>query len=166
MLDFCCYGAMACNFLAGQKAQGVMGMRINSMSPWGDADDNAAMIVRYPELMAVLEGSWTIPVGGTRPAPTLYGTEAMAECRDAEGGVEITVRDFYGHTKILPIRKPHPYWKNMPCAYAHHRLTGEPMPRVLSIQENLDVLAILDAGVRSAESGRAEFVPTRAWQIG
>lgn len=166
MLDFCCYGAMACNFLAGQQAQGAMGMRMNSMSQWGDADDNAIIVVRYPELMAVLEGSWTVPVGGTRPAPTIYGTEAMAECRNVEGGVEVTVRDFLGHTEVLPVLRPHPHWKNMVCAYSHHKRTGEPLPGFLDMKENLDVLAILDAGIRSAEAGNVEFVSTRAWQIG
>ena len=166
MLDFCCYGAMACNYLAGQKAVGAMGMRLNSMSPWGDADDNAAMLVRYPDLMAVLEGSWTTPIGGMRPAPTIFGTEAMAECRDVEGGVEVSVRDFFGKVETLPVLAPHPHWKNISCAYSHHKKTGEPLPKFLDLYENLDVLAILDAGVRSAGSGKLELVPTRAWQIG
>lgn len=166
MLDFCCYGAMACNFLVGQQAVSATAMRLNSMSQWGDADDNAAMIVRYPECIAVLEGSWTVPVGGTRPGPTLYGTEAMAECRDTSEGVVVTVRDFAGHVEDLPIRVNEPHLKNITTAFVHHMKTGEPLPRYLDLYENLDVLAILDAGVRSANSGKTEIVSTRAWQIG
>ena len=166
MLDFCCYGAMACNYLVGRPAVAAAGMRLNSMHPLGDADDNAAMIVRYPDCMAVLEGSWTVPIGGTRPAPTLYGTEAMAECRAVEGGVEITVRDFFGREEVLPVLQPQPHLKDITTAFVHHMRTGEPLPPYLDLYQNLDVLAILDAGVRSAQSGRTEIVPTRAWEIG
>ncbi len=166
MLDFCCYGAMACNFLVRQKAVAVTGMRLNSMSQWGDADDNAAMIVRYPDAMAVLEGSWTTPIGGARPAPTLFGTEAMAECTEAGGGAQISVRDFRGKTELLPVLAPLKHLTNITTAFVHHVKTGEPLPAFLDLCENLDVLAILDAGVRSAESGKAELVATRAWRIG
>ena len=166
MLDFCCYGAMACNYLVSRPAVAATGMRLNSMHPLGDADDNAAMIVRYPDCMAVLEGCWTVPIGGTRPAPTLYGTEAMAECDVVADGVEITLRDFRGHVEKLPVLKPQPHLKDITTAFVHHRRTGEKLPVFLDLYQNLDVLAILDAGVRSAQSGRTEIVPTRAWEIG
>lgn len=166
MLDFCCYGAMACNYLVGQSAVAAMGMRLNSMSQWGDADDNAAMIVRYPDCMAILEGSWTTPNGAMRPGPTIYGTEAMAESYDSPEGAGIIVRDFYGHEEHLPIFQPLPHLMNITTAYAHHKKTGEPLPPYLDLYENLQVLAILDAGVRSAASGKMEVVATRAWQIG
>ena len=166
MLDFCCYGAMASNYLIGRPATAAMGMRLNSMHPLGDADDNAAMIVRYPDCMAVLEGSWTVPAGAAPPAPTLYGTEGMAECASVADGVQITVRDFHGHSEQLPVLAPEEHLRDITTAFVHHVLTGEPMPEVLDVKHNLEALAILDAGLRAAEAGRMELVPTRAWAIG
>ena len=40
--------------------------------------------------------------------------------------------------------------------------TGAPLHPTLDMHVNLDVTAVLDAGVRSAESGRMETVEKRA----
>ena len=48
-----------------------------------------------------------------------------------------------------------------------HRLqTGDPLHQTLELDFNLEVMAILDAGGRSADSGRLELVDTDAWQLG
>jgi predicted dehydrogenase len=166
MLDFCGYGAMACNYLVRQQAAAVTAMRCNTQSGWGDADDNAAMLVRYPGCLAVLEGSWTVPNGGISPAPTLFGSEAMVSALVVPGGVQVNVLDYFGHSRSLPVLGPVPHLLNITTAFVHHRDTNEPLPSFLDLYENLEVLAILDAGVRSASSGKAEMVATRAWEIG
>ena len=53
MLDYCCYGSLVARWLVGEQATGVMGMQANLNSQWGDAEDNAAMIVRFPHAMAL-----------------------------------------------------------------------------------------------------------------
>ena len=45
----------------------------------------------------------------------------------------------------------------------HHLGTGDLLPDVLTPELNIEALAILDAGVRSAASGRMELVGSRAW---
>jgi len=166
MLDFCCYGAMACNWLIGERAQAAMGMRCNTNSQWGSADDNAAMLVRYPNCLAVLEGSWTAPVGSLSQGPELYGSEAMAYLNDRDGNAAVVIRDYSGGVTELPQPAPLPHLKNITTAFAYHMDTGEPMPDFLDMDVNLDVLAILDAGVRSAKSGKTELVNNIAWEIG
>ena len=48
-----------------------------------------------------------------------------------------------------------------------HRLeTGDPLHETLDLEFNLEVMAILDAGLRSSESGRLELVDTEAWRLG
>jgi predicted dehydrogenase len=58
-LDFCSYGAMVSLWYIGENATAAIGMRANLDSTWGDADDNGAILVRFPQAMALLEGSWT-----------------------------------------------------------------------------------------------------------
>ena len=75
MLDYCCYGSLVARWLVGEPATAVMAMRANLNSQWGDAEDNAAMIVRFPQAMALCEASWTTLDHGVSPGPIVYGTE-------------------------------------------------------------------------------------------
>ncbi len=166
MLDFCGYGAMACNYLAGQKAVMATGMRANTMSQFGDADDNGVIIVRYPEFMATLEGSWTVPVATQLPpGPTIYGTEGLVRVSGSGTGDDtvIEIVGYDGRIERVAAPAPRKELKNVQEAFVHHMDTGEPLPVFLDMYENLDVMAILDAGVNSAISGRVEPVQTRAW---
>jgi predicted dehydrogenase len=50
--------------------------------------------------------------------------------------------------------------------FVHHLETGEPLHPTLQLGHNLEAMAILDAGIRSAASGRQELVGDGAWTIG
>ena len=86
MLDYCCYGALVSRWYIGEQAIAAMGMRANLDSQWGDGDDNAAMIVRFPAAMALLEGSWTTWDHGVPTGPIVYGTTGtlVVESRDGK----------------------------------------------------------------------------------
>jgi predicted dehydrogenase len=45
--------------------------------------------------------------------------------------------------------------------FIHHLETGEPLHPTLDMMQNLEVMAILDAGIRSAASGKLELVELR-----
>lgn len=47
--------------------------------------------------------------------------------------------------------------------FMHHLETGEPLHPTLDLPVNLDAMAILDAGLRAAQSGKAELVKTKHW---
>ena len=48
----------------------------------------------------------------------------------------------------------------------HHLETGEPLHHTLDMPFNLEAMAILDAGIRSAASGKVELVNDATWCIG
>jgi hypothetical protein len=48
----------------------------------------------------------------------------------------------------------------------HHLETGEPLHPSLQLSLNLEVMAILDAGIRSATSQKLELVDNTTWRIG
>ena len=74
MIDFCCYGAMLARWFVGEQAQGAMAMKANLASHWGEADDNATMMVRFPGAIGLFEGSWTTLHHGVPTGPVVYGT--------------------------------------------------------------------------------------------
>ena len=74
LLDYCCYGACLAAWLLPEPAVAVQCLKANLMSGFGDAEDNAAMLVRFPAALAVLEASWTTFHIGVPNGPIVYGT--------------------------------------------------------------------------------------------
>ena len=162
MLDYCCYGSLLSHWYIPQPAIAVMGMRVNLDSQYGDADDNAAMIVRFPGAMALLEGTWSTFHHGIPCGPVLYGSKGtLVETWNA-----IKVFPAEGEAYEVPVEPLADAWKDVACAYVTHMDTSEPLPLPLQMEFNLEAMAILDAGLRSAESGQMELVQNRAWNIG
>ena len=166
MLDYCCYGAMVSLWYVGQQAVGALGMRANLNSPWGDADDNGAMLVRFPEAMALLEGSWTTLDHGVPFGPIVYGTEGTLVVERREGQEVVRHERGHGQTTIYEGDPLPEGRRNVAEELIHHLETGEPVHPTLETGFNLKAMAILDAGVRSAESGKLELVDNTTWCIG
>jgi hypothetical protein len=55
---------------------------------------------------------------------------------------------------------------NIAAEFIHHLETGDPLHPTLEMDFNLEVMAILDAGVRSAANGQLETVDNTTWCIG
>ena len=164
MLDYCCYGAMVARWYIGEQASAALGMKANLASQWGDADDNAAMLVRFPQAMAVFEGSWTQVDYGVPGGPIVLGTTGTL-VMDHDSA---TVRLARGHGQAEEYECP-PLPQNradVAAEFIHHLETGEALHQTLEMMFNLEAMAILDAGVRSAASGRLETVDNAAWSIG
>ena len=166
MLDFCCYGCMIARWFVGAPAVAAIGMRGNLNSPFGDADDNGAMIVRFPAAMGLFEGTWTTHHHGVGGGPIVYGTDGtlVMESRD---GKPVVRQEHAGGKTTLHQADPLPADRcDIAHEYVHHLETGEAVHPTLDMMLNLDAMAILDAGVRSAESGEIEAVNSQTWCVG
>ena len=166
MLDYCCYGALVSRWYVGEQATAAMGMRANLDSQWGDGDDNAAMIVRFPAAMALLEGSWTTWDHGVPTGPIVYGTTGTLVVERMDSKQVVRLERGHGQTTIY---EPDPLpegRRNVAEEFVHHLETGEPLHPTLEPGLNVEVMAILDAGVRSAISGKIELVDNATWCIG
>ena len=167
MLDYCCYGAMFSYWAIGEMAVSAVGLRANLNSPWGDADDNGAMIVRFPAAIGLFEGSWTTWDHGVPYGPIVYGTTGTLVIeKDAEENPVVREEHGKGQTTV---HKPEPLPKgrhNVAHELLHHLDTGKPLHPTLELTFNLDVMAILDAGLRSAVSGELETVNDARWEVG
>lgn len=176
LLDYCCYGACLSRWYIGQPAVAALGLKANLTSHYGDADDNAIITVRFPKALALLEATWTTWHTGIPTGPIVYGsrgTLVVTSRHDAEGktisGVEVyTTR---GHGLGEPDQwvtgEPLPQGRaTLAEEFIHHLETGEPLHPTLDMMQNLEVMAILDAGIRSAASGKLELVNDATWCIG
>ena len=159
LLDYCCYGACIARWILGESPQFVTGMTANFTSLWGDADDNAALIVRYPSAMVVLESTWNCVNHGVSSRHLIYGSEGTIAMEP--GGVRVFKDRGEGE---LHSPEPLPADRNtMAGELIHHLETGEALHPTLDAPVNIDAMATLDAGLRSAKSGRAEAARTIAW---
>lgn len=167
MLDFCCYGSIMSRWFTGEDAQAVFGMRANFNSQYGDADDNAALLVRFPQAMASIETSWTTPQE-LIPSnmPMLYGTKGAITVEAAENGEHTKILLPDGEVRFVEPDAPCAALTDIAYAWASYLDTGAVPHETLGLPLNLAAMRILDAGVRSAASGRLEAVNGDAWQIG
>ena len=167
MYDFCCYGSMLSHWLTGQEALSAFGLRANLMSQYGDADDTAVMVVRYPGAVALIETSWTTPKE-LIPSniPMLYGTEGAMTLVTVDGRDAVKVLRPDQEDQLFFADELEEHERDIACAFVHHLDTGEEVHPTLSLKHNISAMRILDAGVRSAGSGKQEMAASEVWQIG
>ena len=164
MLDYCCYGAMFAQWLVGEPATAALGLKANLDSAWGDAEDNAAVLVRFPSAMAVLEGSWTTWDHGVPAGLIVLGTRGTLVFDSHTGKARLERGQ--GETVQLEAPSLPAGREDIAHEMIHHLETGEPLHDTLEVQFNLKAMAILDAGIRSAASGKLELVNSDVWAIG
>lgn len=156
LLDYCCYGACLCAWLFPGVPTSVLGMAANLNSRYGDADDNAAMIVRYPSALSIVEASWSTVHNGGTPLLTLYGTKGTLA---VEGDEILVYRERGSKPNQVKTGDPLPQGRSTIAEEVlWHIETGGPLHPMLDLPINLATMAILDAGIRSVRSGNAEPV--------
>ncbi len=167
LLDYCCYGSKLARWYIGEQALAAVGMRANLNSQWGEAEDNAVILVRFPQAMALMEGSWTTHEHGVSPGPIVYGVDGTLVIERPKGGAERVRIEKAGGQSATHEVEPLPVGaQNIAQAYIHHLDSGEALHPTLDLAFNLEVMAILDAGARAADSGTLEVVENGAWCMG
>ena len=156
-LDYCGYGCMTATYLIGERAVGAYGLRANLNSPFAEADDNGLVVARFPGALALLEGTWSVVHAGADVPLRVFGSEGtMTLYRDR---VEIFRTRFGTQPDEIHPVTPMPEDRNdFAKDLLHHLDTGEPLNPMIDTPLNLDAMALLDAGIRSARSG--VFEPT------
>lgn len=153
LLDFCCYGANISLWWFGQMPLSVTGVADRLAKPFGDAEDNAVIIARYPNAFAVLEASWS--QGGSAPGgPLVVGTEGTLTVAQREGqpGVLLT-RD--GKEEFIAADPLPEHFRNGVVHFLSALLEGTPLHETVSPEFNVNVQAILEAGMIAARTGTA-----------
>ncbi|MGI6173756.1 MAG: Gfo/Idh/MocA family protein [Christensenellales bacterium] len=166
LLDYCCYGACLSRWFFGERAVAAYALKANFDSHYGDAEDYATITARYPQGVAILEGSWTTVNTGIPNGPIFYGTEGTMvvekdnslACYKTRHKIE---PDIVYDVPPLPAGRT-----DLAEEFLHHLETGEPLHPTLSLPVNLDAMSLLDAGIRSSRSGHLELLNDKTWCIG
>ena len=156
MLDYCCNGSMAGAWLFNANAKCVMGMKSNLNSPWAEADDNAFMLIQFPQAVAVVEASWTTKHNGVENGPIVYGTDGTLVASTYKETVRIEgAGGRSGTVELAALPKGR---ATVAEEMVHHLDTGEELHPILTPELNLSSMAILDAGIQSAQNGVLQAV--------
>lgn len=178
LLDYCCYGACVSRWFLGTPAVAATALSANLASHYGDADDNAVITVRFPKALAILEGTWSTFTPGVPTGPIAYGSKGtlVMTVRQTHGDHKLatSVIEVYTSRTALPGTPdrvvegdPLPEGRTtLAEEFIHHLETGEPLHPTLDPLLNLEYMAILDAGRRSAASGKIELINDATWNIG
>ncbi|NLG25469.1 MAG: Gfo/Idh/MocA family oxidoreductase [Clostridiales bacterium] len=166
LLDYCCYGACLSRWFFGEMAVSAYGLKGNFDSRYGDAEDYATITARYRGGVAIVEGSWTTVNTGVSSGPVFYGTKGTMVV-EKDGSLAGYKTRHQAEPDVVYDVPPLPAGRtDIAGELLHHLETGEALHPTLSLPVNLDAMALLDAGIRSATSGKMELLNDRAWCIG
>ena len=158
-LDICCYGCFFSKWFLGSGAKGVMSYGANLNTPYGDTEDNFAAIIKYDGKMSVIEGTWTTPRAVIPSGPMVLCTDGVIMCTGgAENAPDVKAFDMYGNEVEIPETEFEDKYKNMPYQYANHIVSGEDIHPMLTLDANMEVMALLDTAIRSSKSGKEEKI--------
>ncbi|MBT7058940.1 MAG: Gfo/Idh/MocA family oxidoreductase [Lentisphaerae bacterium] len=163
LIDFCCYGAMLSRWFIGEQAEAATAIKGNLNSPWGEVDDNGFMLVRFPGAVGLFEGSWSTLHHGVPTGPIVFGSSGTLVMENVGGKPTIRLERGAGQTEVFEPEALPPGHGDVASEFVHHLDTGAPLADLLAPGLNIEALAILDAGIRSAESGCLEMVGSRVW---
>ncbi len=154
--DFGCYGANLMTWLTDGRRPETVTAVTQQLQPENNpqVDDEALIILTYPGTVALIQASWNWTIG--RKDMEIYGLEGVIY---ADNGHDLRLRtpegyDGFTEEKMTLQDRPAPY--DNPFAYLAAVIRGEitVAPTDLSaLENNMTVVEILDAAVRSAKSG-------------
>jgi predicted dehydrogenase len=159
IVDFGCYGAEWAIWLKGMPARVFAIAKKIKTSQHNQVDDDATIILDYPDGTAILQASWDWPYGMDRvkifgPKGSLLATGDQLLFRGAKEKVaEVGLEGKPLQVSALPPEKSNPVSYFVDCIRQ-----DKPIQDPVSTELNVQVLEILDAARRSLQSGRAEEI--------
>ena len=155
LMDYCGYAADFAACLLGLPSQ-VTGMRGVFVKDYPVPDDNAIIVMRYPHAFGIAEASWTQTVPHAEGAnPVAYGTGGSLAVSQ---GQVLWQRPGQSTETITPPELTPPY-RNAPEYLLHCLETGRPIEGLCSPKTSRDAQEILEAGLRSADTGQTLSLP-------
>ena len=152
--DFGCYGANIMTWIMQNEIPETVTSVLQTIKPdiYPNVDDQATIILTYPDAQAIIQGSWNWPVD--RKDLTIYGKDGYVEASDqhklefrlnrSAAKQELKITDF-------------PLETNDPFSYFSSVIKGEIKVKntdLSSLENNIIVVKILDAAKKSAAEGK------------
>lgn len=157
-LDIGCYGCFFNEWARDNqtdKPLAVTAFAGNYATPYMQAPDNMAGIIEYKNSYGVIEGTWTMPQAALPTGPVYCCENGVLYCTADR---EVKAMDIYGDEIALPQYTIPPHIANLPDHYAYCKKNGLPLHKTVTLEYNLQVMAIIDAAMQSAASGKRACV--------
>lgn len=151
LMDFGCYGAnLITRLMRGERPKSVTAItqQYKTDPTYGEVDDEATIILRYPGAQGIIQASWNWPY--SRKDMSIYGDDGHVH---AESATQIRVRTADGEEQ-KKVLEAGPGFYEAAVPYLRDVVKGEAEPTGLSsLSNNMVVTEILDAARKSAEAG-------------
>ena len=157
-MDYCCYGALLARVLLGLPTT-VTAVGGRFVKQEISVEDNAVLIMKYADGLAVSEGSWT-QIGNLSAYTTLiYGTRGTLMLEPRTGGRLFLATADQPEGSPVAVPQPPAHLQNATAHFLHHIATGEPPQALCDQLHGRDTQEILEAGARSLANGAEVSLP-------
>lgn len=156
IVDFGCYGANLMTALTKGETPLSVTAVTRQFKPdiYPKVDDDATIVVSYPESECIIQASWNWPFN--RKDMEIYGAEGYIMA-DNKQDMRIRARNS-GDEKSLKVTSNDIAVYEDPFAYFYDVITGkitQPPYGLYSLENNMMVVQILDAARQSAKTGKS-----------
>jgi predicted dehydrogenase len=157
LIDYCCYGAILSCVLLG-RPQSVTAVAGNLVKTDLDAEDNAVLLMQYPQAITIAEASWTQIDKLTSYHTQIYGTKGTLLAEPGEGRLILaTTKHPEGREIEIPERPSH---MRDPIAHFLHGIeTDQSFQELCRPRHCRDAQEILQAGSESVALGAKMDLP-------
>ena len=155
LTDFGCYGANIMTYLtAGQDPVSVMAV-VQTHKPqlYPEVDDEATIIITYPESQAIIQASWNWPYN--RKDMEIYGEKSSVHAPGPDHVIIREPKDTDGETVTITAEEAG--IKTDPFLYFAGVIRGNIQPRpygLYTLENNMMVVKILEAAKISSRTGK------------
>ncbi len=153
MYDFGCYGADLATWLMHGQAPLTVTAVANHDKPdrYPRVDDDATIVLQYPQAQAVIQASWNWPFG--RKDMEVYGSTGYAIASDKD---HVRTRREHDSSDEVHSAGSLPDMEKDSLSYLMAVLKGKLVPKgdLTSLDTNMVVMQILDAARESVRTGR------------
>jgi predicted dehydrogenase len=166
-IDYGGYGATLARLVLGMPSR-AMAMAGRLVKEYIEVDDNGVLLLRYPRAMALLEMSWTIAGPPPTAFLTLAGDRGTLTVYPGGGRREGQVMGS-GYLELITPSEPDGVMIEAPELPAGERTAveyflaclsqGRPFEGQVSPSISLDAQEIIEAGLRSIQSGQEVSLP-------
>lgn len=158
LIDYCCYGALLARVFLGVpgRVTAVAG-RLTKEDIL--VEDNAVLLMTYPDALAVSEGSWSQIGKLSSYVAMLYGTRATLQIEPRVGGRLLLADDETPEGRVLEVPDPPPQLRSASAHFAHCLKTGEAFAPFCADRHARDAQEILEAGLHAAQTGQEVSLP-------
>lgn len=157
IVDFGCYGADLITWMMKGKRPTSVTAVTQQIKPdiYPNVDDEATIIVTYPDAQGIIQASWNWPVG--RKDMEVYGKSGYVITIDA---LKMRYRKSEKEPEVSLSAQPTQFPQDEPFAYLAAAVHGEIKAEedLTSLKTNMIVVEILDAARRSAKEGKTIYL--------